>query len=432
MRDLEERERGRSRNRKGQQEKERKRGAVVLAAVFFLVIGVCLGFFMAHVSYSASGIKKENGAEKQEILQEQTVIGATEEISGQETQIEKENEQESGVKHQTEHLQISAGDQETEAKKGKVMVAFAGDIYLSNYVLEAYKKAGDQINGILDEGFQNQIAQADWFVANEEFPFSDRGTKAKDKQFTFRLPTENISIFQKLELDLVSLANNHALDYGTDALLDTCDTLERAGIRYMGVGANLEEAKRPVIMENNGVKIGFLGATRVIPEYSWAAQKDSLGMLETYNPEILIEKIKEVKTVCDYVVVYVHWGVEKAVMPEAYQRTMGKQYIDAGADLVVGSHPHVLQGIEYYKGKPIVYSLGNFIFGSQIPKTALLLAEFEEGQVALRLVPGSSKAGYTAMMTGEEEKRQFFQEMQEHSFYTQIREDGTVLEQSEE
>lgn len=431
MRILEEKERGRSRNRKEQPEKERKRGSVVLAAVFFLVIGIFLGFFAAHVSYSASRINKENGIEKQETSQEQAAAGAPDEKSDQEIPTEEEKGEESDVKHQTEHLQISAKDQETEPQKGKVTVAFAGDIYLSNYVLDAYKKAGNQIHGILDEGFQNEIAQADWFVANEEFPFSDRGTQAKDKQFTFRLPTENVSIFQKLDLDLVSLANNHALDYGTDALLDTCHTLEQAGIRYIGAGADLEEAKRPVIMEHDGVKIGFLGATRVIPEYSWAAQKDSAGMFETYNPETLIEKIKEVKPLCDYVVVYVHWGVEKAVMPEEYQRTMGKQYIDAGADLVVGSHPHVLQGIEYYKGKPIVYSLGNFIFGSQIPKTALLLAEFKEENTSLRLVPGSSKAGYTAMMTGEEEKRQFFQEIQEHSFYTQIGEDGAVSERSE-
>ena len=116
-------------------------------------------------------------------------------------------------------------------------------------------------------------------LANEEFPFSTRGTPAEDKQFTFRLPPERVRIFQELGLDLVTLANNHALDFGMDALLDTCDTLDQAGIYHVGAGRNLEEACKPVIITEKGESIGFLGASRVIPVAPGMPLLLSLGCL---------------------------------------------------------------------------------------------------------------------------------------------------------
>ena len=94
-------------------------------------------------------------------------------------------------------------------------------------------------------------------------------------------------------------------------------------------------------------------------------------------------------------VVLIHWGIEREEKPQEYQRALAKRYIDAGADLVIGSHPHVLQGIEYYKGKPIFYSLGNFVFGSSIPKTMLVQSEFSNDSLDLKLIPGTSSGGYT-------------------------------------
>ena len=281
---------------------------------------------------------------------------------------------------------------------------------------------------MLDPGFQSVIHESDIFMANQEFPFSNRGTAAEDKQFTFRLPPERVRIFQELGLDLVTLANNHALDFGMDALLDTCDTLDQAGIYHVGAGRNLEEACKPVIITEKGESIGFLGASRVIPVGSWNASASKPGMLTTYDPSLLLEQIDHLKETCDYVVVYVHWGIEKKDRPEEYQRSLGKQYIDAGADLVIGSHPHVLQGIEYYKGKPIVYSLGNFIFGSSIPKTALLAAEWDGETTRLSLIPGTSSAGYTRMLTDEKGKAEFYDYMTGLSFGAAVDENGRVSE----
>ena len=147
-------------------------------------------------------------------------------------------------------------------------------------------------------------------------------------------------------------------------------------------------------------------------------------MLTTYDPSLLLEEIKKAREVCDYLVVYVHWGIERDERPQEYQRTLGQQYIDAGADLVIGSHPHVLQGLEYYKGKPIVYSLGNFVFGSSIPKTALLTVEWDGEDALLRLVPGTSSGGYTRMLEDEGEKAGFYQYITSISYGVTVGEDG--------
>lgn len=314
----------------------------------------------------------------------------------------------------------------TEDEDSTLQLVFAGDILLSDHVLNAYRKAGN-IGGVVDSGFRKVIDGSDIFMANEEFPFSSRGTAAADKQFTFRLPPEKVSMFQELGIDIVTLANNHALDFGTDALLDTCSTLDDAGILRVGAGANLDEAKKPVFMEVKGRRIGFLGASRVIPEGSWNATSKGPGMLTTYDPALLLEEIRTARESCDYLVVYVHWGIERDERPQEYQRTLGQQYIDAGADLVVGSHPHVMQGLEYYRGKPIVYSLGNFVFGSSIPKTALLEVEWDGENALLRLVPGTSSGGYTRMLTDQGEKAGFYQYITSISYGVTVGEDGIVV-----
>lgn len=336
-----------------------------------------------------------------------------------------------GEKDLTETDQ-NLGQEKSEAQDdGSVTLLFGGDVLLSDHVLNAYQKAGG-IGGILDDGYREKIAEADFFMVNQEFPFSSRGTAAEDKQFTFRLPPEKISLFQEMGIDAVTLANNHALDYGTDALLDSCDTLDNAGILHTGAGANLEEAKKSVVVELKGHRIGILGTTRVIPESGWAAGKNHVGMLATYDATVTLEEIRRMQGECDYVVVFVHWGIERDERPQDYQRTLGQQYIDAGADLVIGSHPHVLQGVEYYKGKPIVYSLGNFVFGSSIPKTALLQVTLpgeakEAGTEAiLRLIPGTSGAGYTRMLTEEKRVQEFYRYMESISFGITLDEEGGI------
>lgn len=291
---------------------------------------------------------------------------------------------------------------ETESLYQPVTLLFAGDVYFSNYVQNAYNRAGG-ISGVLDDGIRQEIADADIFMVNQEFPFTDRGEKVPDKQFNFRVSPQWVSALKEMDVDLVTLANNHILDYGQQGLLDSCDTLNEAGIAYVGGGKDLDEAKKLVTMEAGGRTIGFLGTSRVYMDGSWAAGAGHPGVFSTYDPSLAIEEIKKAKEQCDYLVVYVHWGIERNTEPESYQRSMGQAYIDAGADLVVGSHPHVLQPVETYKDKTIAYSLGNFVFGSSIPSTELLKVELDgeaavPDRVTVTEIPCTSSDGYTKIL----------------------------------
>lgn len=327
---------------------------------------------------------------------------------------------------------VAGENQDSEARAATLL--FGGDVFLSSHVLNAYQNAGG-IHGVVDEAYRNIIQNADFFMVNEEFPFSSRGVQAEDKQYTFRLEPERVSMFQEMGIDGVTLANNHALDFGVEALLDTCKTLDNAGILRTGAGENLEEARKPVEVELQEKTIAIIGATRVIPDAGWAAGKNHPGMLASYDAATLLAEITEQKQAGKFVIVYVHWGVERDERPQEYQRTLAQQYINAGADLVIGSHPHVLQGIEYYNGKPIVYSLGNFVFGSSIPRTMLLEVRFQAGAEEnggepvpqLRLVPGTSGAGYTRMLTDAGKLQEFRQYMESISFGVTLQEDGTVI-----
>ena len=430
----------------------RKKWICTAAAITGLLLAVIAGLSIRHMknsSYvSASELAGQKRTEVAGELEENGKLGlAEDQENGADAEKNEGNvsesgsagrnaedrspENESSMNGSETDSQESVAEPETESEAEvadqPVNLVFSGDILLSDHVMNAYKNGG--IRSVLDSQFQSVIDEADIFMANEEFPFSTRGTPAEDKQFTFRAAPSLIFVFKELGIDIVTLANNHAMDYGTDALLDTCDTLDKAGIARVGAGKNLDEAKAPVILEAQGKKIGFLGASRVIPVGSWNATSTKPGMLTTYDPKILVDEIKKLRDQCDYLVVYVHWGIERNETPEDYQRALGKQYIDAGADVVIGSHPHVLQGVEYYKGKPIVYSLGNFIFGSSIPKTALLKVQWDGEDSQLTFVPGTSSAGYTRVLENEAQKADFASYMTGISYGVTIEEDGTVVPQ---
>lgn len=335
---------------------------------------------------------------------------------------EKETEPEVGGEEETEPAP-------QEERQDPLTLAFAGDVYLSEHVLNAYQNGG--IGGVLGESLRQAAEEADLFMVNEEFPFSSRGTPAPDKQYTFRLPPERVSLFREMSIDLVTLANNHALDYGREALLDTCATLEEAGIPYVGAGENLDRAKAMYTTEIRGKTLGFLGATRVIPVADWAASSTRPGMLSTYDPSLLLEEIRKGRENCDYLVVYLHWGIERNEFPEEYQRQIGRQCIDAGADLVIGSHPHVLQGIEYYRSRPIVYSLGNYVFGSSIPRTVLLTVSWDGENTALSVIPATSRSGYTREITEESSRQELFSYLESISFGVQVEENGRIVPEEE-
>lgn len=320
----------------------------------------------------------------------------------------------------------TAENTEDSLPQEEIELLFSGDINMTEVIRNNYNRDG--IDGILSKGFQDEFKNADIAMVNQEFAFTNGGIKAEDKQYTFRVDPKYVQIFKDMEVDVVSLANNHTMDFGIRGLTDSFAALNDAGIRYVGAGNNLAEAREIKYIEVKDKRIAYLGASRVIPETTWNAYENKPGMLTTYDPALLIEDIKTAKAQSDFVVVYVHWGLEKHDSPEEYQRNLAKQYIDAGADLVVGSHPHVLQGIEYYNGKPIVYSLGNFMFYSSISQTALLKVSLNEGNEAtLRLIPGKAENALTGGLNEEGEIQQFYEYMTGISSGIRFDGSGTVI-----
>lgn len=373
-------------------------------------------------SGDATGTDGEAGADGEDSTGKETGGSASELGESDSATIMIENPTEADAAENAGTADTADG---TEAVKATRLL-FAGDVYLSDHVLEAYDAAGG-IDGVLSQGYQAEIQAADFFMTNEEFPFSTRGTPAPDKQFTFRVHPEKVKLMQEMGIDLVTLANNHALDYGRDAMLDTIDTLDHAGIRHVGAGKNLAEARKPDVVELNGRTFAFIGATRVYPEADWAAGTDSAGMFSAYDGGAqLAEEVKAAKQQADYVIAYVHWGIEREETPNEVQESIAHRLVDAGADLVVGAHPHVLQGIEYYQGVPIAYSLGNFVFGSSIPSTALLQADVDDEGIRLRLIPGTSAAGYTRKLDDAEKIAAFYEKMSGLSSGVKIDADGYV------
>lgn len=317
-------------------------------------------------------------------------------------------------------------------KKSYVSLGFAGDLCLSegfdtcNFLAEH--------NEDIYEGIANGLIETtnsfDLFMLNNEFTYSNRGEALSGKYYTFRANPERVEILKTLGTDIVSLSNNHVYDFGADAFYDTLDTLKKANIKYVGAGADIDEAKKAQYFYINGIKIGFVAANRsekfiFTPE----ATKDSPGVLRTYDATEYLKVIKKTKSNCDYLVAYVHWGTEDSNVVEDYQKQMGRQYINAGADAVIGGHPHTLQGVEYYNGHPIAYSLGDFWFNNLTDETGVLDIRIDyEGLKNMSFVPCYRTNGVTSLIKDKDESRRILNYLQSISFDISIEDNGDILD----
>jgi poly-gamma-glutamate synthesis protein (capsule biosynthesis protein) len=218
------------------------------------------------------------------------------------------------------------------------------------------------------------LRDADVTVGNLENPLSKRGRAVPGKTFTFRGAPRAADGLKWAGFDLVALGNNHARDYGAPALRDTFANLKRAGIAYAGAGTTRKAAWRPAIIERNGARIAFLSFSQIGPS-SFAATSERSGTAYTLNRTAVNRAIKAAGKRADYVIVSFHWGVERDYRANARQVADGRAAIRAGADLVLSHHPHVIQGVEYYRDGLIAYSLGNFVFspGSMAGRDSMIL-----------------------------------------------------------
>lgn len=315
------------------------------------------------------------------------------------------------------------------------VLSFAGDInFDENWsTMEYYNTVENGIYDCISPELIQMMQDADIMCLNNEFTYSTNGAPLEGKFYTFRAHPSRVDILKELGVDIVSLANNHVYDYGEQSLIDTMATLKQADILYYGAGHNLDEAKTPVYFGMQGKIIAYVAASRA-EKYKMTPQAtvDAPGILRCYDTELFIQTIKEAKENADYVIAYVHWGTENSYELEEVQLTTGKEYLDAGADIVIGAHPHCLQGIEYYNGKPIVYSLGNFWFNDKTIDTMLLNIHFygddTEEFIELEIVPAIQANHVTTIVTEQSEKERIFSFLEDISINVEISEEGIVSE----
>lgn len=216
------------------------------------------------------------------------------------------------------------------------------------------------------EKIQSFTSTADICFGNLESPISSRGRAAR-KKYCFRASTPVVQGLSYAGFDILSLANNHSLDYGPEALLNTIQILKRNHILCVGAGKNLDQARKAVVFSIKKNRIVFLAYNSTFPE-SFYANIDKPGIAPS-KLKFIRQDIEQNKK-SDIVVVSFHWGEEYTETPTEKQRKLAHLAIDSGADLVLGHHPHVIQGLEFYKKKLIVYSLGNFIFDQRFGNTS--------------------------------------------------------------
>jgi len=269
-----------------------------------------------------------------------------------------------------------------------------GDVVLAGKVESAFSSVGADI---IDPGLSRSLQSADIVIANIECPLTDQSAPQWDHFATMRGGTAGADLLGSLGVTVGALANNHIADYGVQGLQDTIGALESRGIRWLGAGLNLQEARKPLIFKCNGATVGLIAAAQ--PEIS-AAAKHRWGA-SVLSEQWLLQETASLAEQVDVLVVILHFGIEFADHPAPGQVRLCRSLIDRGAAMVIGHHPHVPQAFEWYQEGFIAYSLGNFIFDMApgphaFSRVGLILnAEFKGSRlVKVAMTPVDTSSGF--------------------------------------
>ncbi len=256
----------------------------------------------------------------------------------------------------------------TSREKQEITIVVVGDVVLSR------EQPGEAFAKVIDE-----IKSGTFSCCNFEVPLSNKGIPQYGKAEAVRAAPGMIEGFIHAGFKVVSLANNHTMDYGPEALLDTIELIDSRGILRAGAGRNGEEAWRPAFFSCGGMRFAFVSfATEAFLGYGAHSNKPGIAMIRRdplYGPtcvnphdvEMMMEVIETASQKADFVIAALHWGLSQSRALTQSQMTLGHAAVNAGAGLVIGTHPHVLQGVEVYKKSAILYSLGNFVFDLAAP-----------------------------------------------------------------
>ena len=290
-------------------------------------------------------------------------------------------------------------------------IIIAGDLYIA----DEFKN-----NKLIDKSVQVLFSTADYRIVNLEAPITDDRSENKIIKTGPHLRMSEqtaISVLKQLNIDGVTLANNHILDYGTKGLLDTFDTLKSKEVAYVGAGTNLKDAAKYITLNREGMKIAIINFC----ENEWSiAEEDSPGA----NPMDIIDnanQIREANSTHDKVIVIVHGGHEYYNLPSPRMQKQYRFYAEQGADIVVGHHTHCISGNEVYNGVPIYYSLGNFLFTKNNPNdewyTGLILeVEITSDSIECQIHPvRQEKKSFNLYLFEGEEKEEVFEQIENYS-----------------
>ena len=237
-----------------------------------------------------------------------------------------------------------------------VTIAFGGDVHFTGSSRQALSGGLAPITPVL--------AGADIAVVNLETAVTDRGSPAA-KQYVFRAPANAFTALRSAGVDVVTMANNHGMDYGVQGLRDSLAAARGLGVATVGIGLDATQAFAPYRTRVNGQRIAVIGATQVLDTWlaaAWSAGPGKPGLASAQDDERLLRVVRAARATSDTVVVDLHWGQERVGCPTAPQRSLAARVVAAGADVVVGSHAHVLLGAGYLDGAYVDYGLGNFVF----------------------------------------------------------------------
>lgn len=303
----------------------------------------------------------------------------------------------------------SPDDHSIASDNGKaVTINFVGDMIFSGKVETLLEKKGYSYPfTYLGDTFKKD----DLTLGNLETPVTTGGVGAQNKQYVFKSSPKALDALRAAGMDVVNLGNNHILDQGEVGLLDTIKHLDQSGIQYVGAGKNAARAYEPLFIKRGGMTIAVVGCSRVYPEPGWAAGDNKPGVASAYNGggyrDRVLSTITNARKKADMVIVMTHWGIERSLTPDANQKKLAHDFVDAGADLIIGGHPHVLQGLEQYKGKWIAYSTGNFIFTKSSTQSTWKTAVFQatckpKTGCNMKLVPYHAELGQPVPMNAQD------------------------------
>ncbi len=280
---------------------------------------------------------------------------------------------------------------------------------------------------------REELKSSDYTFVNLESAITTREDKVPYQLFWIKSDPSTLPALTNCGVDMVNIANNHILDYYEDGLIDTLSSLKANNLEYIGAGLNAKEAYSMKVANIKGNKVGFISFCHFYPDHSWQAYEDTPGVTNGYDLENVVSKIKEERNKnkdIDYLIVYFHWGEERQNEPVEYQKEYAKRLIDEKlVDAIVGSHPHWLQGFEIYKGVPIAYSLGNFLFPDYVTghaaETGIYKLKFDNGKISAKFLPGVISNNQIHLLK-ESEKQNLLEYLRSISTDVAIDDDGNI------